>query len=252
MKSGKNKVRDGFDTKSARVAIVRELKKHIDDKYRRGAEAYFKEGIVLHGVRANVVRRVAADFFKKIKKENKQAIFSLCEELLRSKYSEEKTIAFALAYRLRKHYVPGDFQLFESWLRRYVSNWGSCDDFCGHAFGAFVYRFPEILPDVLAWTKSKNRWMRRGAAVIMIYSLRRGKQLNFAFKVADALMADEDYLVQNGYGWMLKDASILFPSRVMDYVIRYKAKMPRRALRYAIERFTPEQRREAMGSGCST
>ncbi|UCD06747.1 MAG: DNA alkylation repair protein [candidate division WOR-3 bacterium] len=231
-----------------RAAIVRELKKHVDETYRKGAESYFKEGISLYGVRANIVRRVAADAFRKIKKENKKEIFRLCEDLLRSRYSEEKAIAFDWAHRLQKKYAPGDFRLFESWLRKYVSNWGACDDFCRHAFGVFVHEFPEFLPDVLAWTRSRNRWLRRGAAVIMIHSLRKGKHLDFAFNIADALMSDQDYLVQNGYGWMLKDASIIFPSQVLNYVVNHKKEMPRRALRYAIERFTPEQKRKAMGS----
>jgi len=230
-----------------RAAIVRELKKHVDEIYRKGAESYFKEGIFLYGVRANIVRKVAAAFFRKISKENKKTIFRLCEELLRSKYSEEKTIAFAWTHRLQRQYAPRDFRLFESWLKKYVSNWGTCDDFCRHAFGVFVYRYPEFLPNVFAWTGSKNRWLRRGAAVIMIHSLRKGEHLDFAFSVADALMGDEDYLVQNGYGWMLKDASIVFPSQVLSYVVKHNKEMPRRALRYAVERFIPEEKRKAMG-----
>jgi 3-methyladenine DNA glycosylase AlkD len=234
--------------KRIRAGVLRELKRHIDNRYRRGAEAYFKEGIILYGVRADKVRKIAADFFKEMKTENKKVIFSICEQLLRSEYSEEKTIAFAWAYRLQKHYTPGDFQLFEFWQKKYVSNWGACDDFCRHAFGVFVYKYPECLPGILAWTKSKNRWLKRGAAVVMIHSLRKGEHLNYAFKIADALMSDDDYLVQNGYGWMLKDASIFYPLQVFDYVKCHKDKMPRRALRYAIERFSSAQRREAMGS----
>ncbi|UCF70703.1 MAG: DNA alkylation repair protein [candidate division WOR-3 bacterium] len=248
MKSRDNESWGHLDRKGTRDAVVRELKKHVDEKYRRGAEAYFKEGILLYGVRANKVRKIAADSFKKIRKENKKALFGICEELLRSKYSEEKTIAFAWAYRVQRQYTPRDFRLFELWLKRYVGNWGSCDDFCRHAFGVFLYRFPQFLPDVLAWTDSKNRWLRRGAAVIMIYSLRMGEHLDFAFNIADALVKDEDYLVQNGYGWMLKDASIRFPSQVLRYVEGHAREMPRRALRYAIERFTPEQRHKVMGS----
>jgi 3-methyladenine DNA glycosylase AlkD len=236
-----------FNTAGTRAAIVRELKKNVDEKYRRGAESYFKEGILLYGVRVNMVRKIAADFFKKVNKEDKKVIFGMCEELLQSKYSEEKTIAFAWAYRVQGKYTPGDFRLFEHWLEKYVSNWGACDDFCRHAFGAFVYRYPQFLPRVLAWTKSRKRWLKRGAAVVMIYSLRKGEHLNFAFKIADALMPDDDYLVQNGYGWMLKDTSIIYSSQVFNYIMRHKDSMPRRALRYAIERFGPEQRREAMG-----
>jgi 3-methyladenine DNA glycosylase AlkD len=235
--------------KRLRRAIEQELRRHIDVRYRKGAEAYFKEGIVLHGVRASKVREIGAGFFRKVKTQNKAVIYCCCEELLGSGYSEEKTIAFGWAFRLRRHYEPADFRLFESWLRKYVRTWGSCDDFCRHAFGVFVYRFPEFLPDVLAWTKAKNRWLRRGAAVIMIYSLRKGEHLSFSLKIADALMTDEDYLVQNGYGWMLKDASISFPAQVLKYVTKHKNEMPRRALRYAIERYSAEQRHAVMAKG---
>lgn len=226
--------------------VVRELKKHRDERYRAGAEKYFKEGIILHGVRLPIVRRIAANYYRQIKVEPKPKIFRLCAALLRSGYSEEKTIAFEWAYRLRKKYGPADFKILESWLGRCVSTWGDCDDLCRRAFGVFVHRFPEYLGNVITWTGSKNRWLRRGAAVVMIYSLRKGEHLDTAFKVADALLRDEDYLVQNGYGWMLKDASIVFPEQVLDYVLAHRSEMPRRALRYAIERFNARERRKAM------
>jgi 3-methyladenine DNA glycosylase AlkD len=248
MRISKRKAKSKIPATVSRAAIVRELGKYIEPRYRAGAEKYIKEGIVLYGVRARVVRRVAADFYSGIRHEKKEKILTLCEELLRSEFSEEKTIAFAWAYRLHKQYEPGDFAIFESWLNKYVSNWGSCDDFCRHAFGAFIYKFPEFLSDVLGWTASGNRWLKRGAAVIMIYALRKGAQLEAALKIADRLLYDGDYLVQNGYGWMLKDASIVFPRQVFDYVSRHRKEMPRRALRYAIERFSPVQRRRLMGA----
>lgn len=235
--------------KRLRSAVEQELKRYIDVHYRAGAEVYFKEGIVLHGVRAGKVRKISADFYRKIKTEEKSVIFNFCEELLRSGYSEENVIAFGWAFRLRRQYEPADFRLFESWLKRYVHNWGSCDDFCRHAFGAFIYQFPDFLPDVLEWTKARNRWLRRGAAVIMIYPLRKGKHLDVAFNIADRLLHDDDYLVQNGYGWMLKDASIFFPYEVLRYVTKHRNEMPRRALRYAIERYSAEQRHAVMSRG---
>jgi len=53
-------------------------------------------------------------------------------------------------------------------------------------------------------------------------------------------------MVQKGYGWMLKEASNKYPKEVFDYVMRNKKEMPRTALRYAIEKLSPEFRREAM------
>jgi 3-methyladenine DNA glycosylase AlkD len=52
--------------------------------------------------------------------------------------------------------------------------------------------------------------------------------------------------VQKGYGWMLKEASNNFPGEVITYVMKNKKEMPRTALRYAIEKLSPEFRREAM------
>ena len=192
------------------------------------------------------MRRTSAKYYRSVKNLSKQETFDLCEELFQSGYAEEKTIAFDWAYRLRKQYEPRDFRVFESWLRKYVSNWGSCDDFCRHAFGAFIYQFPGFLDKVKKWTKSRSRWLKRAAGVIMIYSLHKGEHLDVAFSIADKLLYDDDYLVQNGYGWMLKEASIHFPGEVFKYVMAHRKKMPRRALRYAIERFPPEKRHAAM------
>jgi len=88
--------------------------------------------------------------------------------------------------------------------------------------------------------------MKRASAVSLIYSIRRKQQLGAIFETADALLTDQDIMVQKGYGWMLKEASNEYPDEVFDYVMKNKKEMPRTALRYAIEKLSPESRREAM------
>jgi 3-methyladenine DNA glycosylase AlkD len=60
------------------------------------------------------------------------------------------------------------------------------------------------------------------------------------------LSTDQDVMVQKGYGWMLKEASNHYPKEVFDYVMKNRREMPRTALRYAIEKLSPEHRIEAM------
>ena len=60
------------------------------------------------------------------------------------------------------------------------------------------------------------------------------------------LLEDRDDMVQKGYGWMLKEASKKHQAEVFDYVMKQKARMPRTALRYAIEKMPVEMRRRAM------
>jgi 3-methyladenine DNA glycosylase AlkD len=193
-----------------------------------------------------VVRSIARQCFHLVKHHPKEHIFDICGALLESGDWHERTIAFQWAFRIRKQYEAGDFSRFESWLECYVSSWGSCDDFCTHAFGAFIYSYPEHIPAVKSWTTSSNRWFRRAAAVVMIYGIRRGKNMTAGFEIADLLLMDSDDLVQKGYGWMLKEISNLEPIQVFEYVLLLKDHMPRTSLRYAIEKLPPELRSQAM------
>lgn len=216
--------------------IRAELVRNVDPVYREGAQKYFKEGIVLHGVRSPIVRAISTKYYTQVKGLEKPELFTLCDRLLACGTSEERTIAFDWAWRRRKQFVPSDFKTFERWLRDHVNNWGGVDDLCCHTFGHFIDRFPEYLPYVFKWTKAKQWHMRRAAAVILIYPVRQGDYFEHVLKTSDALLRDEHYLVQKGYGWLLKEATKKFPKQVLDYVMAHKARMPRTALRYAIEK----------------
>ena len=229
--------------------IREELRQRVDlveKKKRSRWEKTYYENPKLYGIPTPLVRKLSSKFFQKARKKPKQEILQLCNDLLESGYSEERTIAFDWAFRLRKVCEESDFQLLESWLKRHVYSWGACDDLCTHAFGAFVFQFPRFIENTLEWTRSANRWMRRASAVVLIYSIRRKKNLGAVFETADVLLTDEDVMVQKGYGWMLKEASNRYPKKIFDYVMRNKKKMPRTALRYAIEKLSPELKREAM------
>ncbi|MCK4918833.1 MAG: DNA alkylation repair protein [Candidatus Pacebacteria bacterium] len=226
--------------------IRKELKSNIDLEYKKGSYRFFKEDIKLYGVRVPLVRKMSQKYFSEIKDLDKKKIISLCDELLKSGYTEESVIAFDWIYRIKNQYNKNDFKVFESWVEKYVSNWGRCDDLCSHAFGYYIFQFPEFLPKTEKWTKSKNRWKRRVSAVCLIYSLRKKKYLENAFSVADILLEDSDDLVQKGYGWMLKEASNIYLDEVYSYVNKNKKKMPRTALRYAIEKMPKKMKTELM------
>ncbi|MDO9390760.1 MAG: DNA alkylation repair protein [bacterium] len=226
--------------------IRAELLKNVDPVYREGAQNYFKEGIVLHGVRLPVVRAISAKYYRQVKGLERVEIFALCDQLLSYGTSEERTIAFDWAWRRRREFQPSDFNVFERWLKDHVNNWGGVDDLCCHTFGYFIDRFPEFLPNFLRWTKSKQWPLRRAAAVILIYPVRRGKYFSDVLKTSGALLCDDHYLVQKGYGWLLKESCKKFPGEVFDYVMKNNRQMPRTALRYAIEKMPVAQRKKAM------
>jgi len=216
--------------------IRNQLEESIDVKTKEKSQAFFKEKIEFYGVKVPVVNKISKDSFNDIEAFDKAEIFSLIEILWQSGILEESFIACNWTYSLRKNFQPNDFEIFKKWIDLYINNWASCDTFCNHSVGVFIQMYPDFLMELIKFTKSKNRWMRRASAVSLIIPARKGLFLNTIIKIADNLLLDKDDLVQKGYGWMLKAASESHQQEVFDYIMKNKFKMPRTALRYAIEK----------------
>ncbi len=228
------------------VAVRQELLQSIDEKTRECAQRFFKEEVKFHGVKSALVKKIATKYFREIKDRDKKEIFSLCENLLQANFGEEAFIAFEWAYTLRRKYEPEDFAVFERWVDLYVDNWAKCDTLCNHTLGTFVETYPQFMENLAVWARTENRWLRRASAVTLILPARKGAFLQEVFEISDILLTDKDDMVQKGYGWLLKEASRKHQAEVFDYVMRQKAKMPRTALRYAIEKMPVEMKKEAM------
>jgi 3-methyladenine DNA glycosylase AlkD len=226
--------------------IRKALKQYSDEKVRKSFERFFKESVRFYGVKSAVVGKIAREHFKSINTFDKKTKIILIEELLKGGYFEESMVAYAWADRIIKSFEEQDFVILEQWLSKYVSNWAECDTLCNHAMGSFIKKFPAYVKHLKTWAKSRNRWVRRGAAVTLILPARHGKFLADVFEIADILLADKDDLVQKGYGWMLKEASKTHQKEVFDYIMKNKNAMPRTALRYALEKMPPALRKKAM------
>ena len=232
-----------------------------DEQTRASSARFFKEGETpkVHGVKLPEVNKIAKIGLQTIQTYPKQIIFELCEELWKSGYFEEAIVACTWSESQHKKYEPADFAVFERWLSNYVNNWADCDTFCNHSIGTFLMMFPHYVAKLKEWTQSPNRWVRRGAAVSLIVPAREGLFLNDIIEIAEILLLDTDDLVQKGYGWMLKAASMSETfvkgsnetkkehlDTVFNFVMKHKAVMPRTALRYAIEKMPVDLKAEAM------
>ncbi|MCX5633099.1 MAG: DNA alkylation repair protein [Phycisphaerae bacterium] len=226
--------------------VRNELKANADEQVKKSSQRFCKEKVKFHGVKSAIIRKIAKDCFLEIKNLSKKEIFALCQELYISGFCEEAGIAGIWADRIHDRFSPGDFKIFERWINKYIDNWATCDNLCNHAVGSFIQMYPDCLARLKRWTKSKNRWLRRAAAVTLIIPARKGKFLKDIFEIAGNLLTDEDDMVQKGYGWMLKEASRKHQAQVFDFVVKNKANMPRTALRYAIEKMPANLRKQAM------
>ncbi len=217
-----------------------------DEKTRQQSEYFFKEQIIVYGVKSATVQKIAKEIFAEIKDKPKAELLSACEKLWQSGYMEESFVACVWSEKLGKKLEPTDFETLERWIKNYVTNWASCDTLCNHTVGDFMMMYPEFISKLKEFAHSENRWVKRAAAVSLIIPARKGLFQKEIFEIADILLMDSDDMVQKGYGWMLKAASQHDQQAVFEYVMSKKAVMPRTALRYAIEKMPEELKKQAM------
>ena len=141
------------------------------------------------GVRTPVVRKISNEFFRELKSKgviNIDDILEYGEYLQKQKIAELRTIAVQWSFKAKNQFETRHFTVFERWLKKYVTGWGSTDNLCVQSLGYIVYKFPVLVNKVMKWTSSNNQWVRRASAVVLIYGLRRGEYLKDAFEIANA------------------------------------------------------------------
>ena len=67
-------------------------------------------------------------------------------------------------------------------------------------------------------------------------------------KVSNALLQDEDDMVQKGLGWLLREAAKADPERTVSYLMTIRASAPRLVLRTACEKLTTAERARILGT----
>jgi len=226
------------------AAITKDLIENSDSKYRVTAQRFYKNGISCVGVRTPIVRKISSKYFKEVRNYSKEDIFEFCRKMLERNASEFSIIAFDWASKLKKRFEISDIYYFENWIDKFVDNWSKNDDLCARVLGPYFCMFNDQIPRLPLWAKDKNKWFRRAAAVSLIFSVRRKKNIPVSLQISKILLNDNEYLVLKGYGWLLKEISNKDLKSVYEFIKENETKMPRISLRYAIEKFPVELRKE--------
>lgn len=110
--------------------------------------------------------------------------------------------------------------LILSWLAR-VDNWALSDEMSG-LFSEFLEDDLELLSVYRKWNKSKNAWERRQSLVGLLFYSRFRKRKHLTWpqikSFLDPVLNDNDYYVQKGVGWTLREAYHWYPEAVYAYI----------------------------------
>ncbi|ADB40735.1 DNA alkylation repair protein [Spirosoma linguale] len=124
--------------------------------------------------------------------------------------------------------------------RRYINNWDLVDVSCPHILGSHLIKGDRSILYNLA--SEEHLWSQRIAIVSTLALIRQG-QFSDTFAVAEQLLSHKHDLIHKAIGWMLREVGKRNPDALEEFLHDHIQRMPRTALRYAIERFEPARRR---------
>ncbi len=137
--------------------------------------------------------------------------------------------------------VRAECFLFYVARRARVNNWDLVDSSAPQIVGAHLLKRRRGLLSRLV--RSPVMWDRRIAMVSTLTFIRAG-DAEETFGLARALFDDPEDLMHKATGWMLREVGKhVGPDALRGFLREHLARLPRTALRYAVERFTPEERK---------
>jgi 3-methyladenine DNA glycosylase AlkD len=202
----------------------------------------YGEGDIFLGIRLSDLRGLAKPYVKIIYRSSDWL------PLLTSPVHEHRQLALLImAARAARGTEVEQAQIYRDYLDHtaYINNWDLVDVSCGPIVGRYLQtRDRAPLYDL---ARSSVVWERRMAMVSTQHFLRAGETQDL-FRIAELLLSDRHDLVQKAVGWSLREAGKRIDRNALrDFLDEHAARMPRTALRYAIEHFDQTERRHYLG-----
>jgi 3-methyladenine DNA glycosylase AlkD len=227
-------------------AIQSALRAHADAERAAGSLRFFKTGPGEYG-EGDRFLGLTVPQIRSVVRAHRATQVDDALALLDSPWHEERLCAVLL---LVEAHARGDEDarraVLDAYLARaatHVNNWDLVDASAAQIVGPHVAPNDLALLDRLA--ASTSVWERRIAMIATFHHIRRG-DLGPALHVAERLLGDRHDLIHKAVGWMLREAAKRDRGAVESFLGRHLARMPRTTLRYAIERFSSDDRRRWM------
>ena len=186
------------------------------------------------GVTTPQIRQLAREF--------QSLPLSALRQLMKSRVHDERSLAHAIL--VRKFRAGDDREqerIFRFYIRNrnYIRSWDGVDDSAPYIVGPYLlHRDKRILHEL---ARSSRLWDRRIAMVATWWFIRHG-EISVTLKIARTLLQDNEDLIHKASGWMLREVGKHNLTALKRFLRTHSHKMPRTMLRYAIERFAPEER----------
>ncbi|MEJ2461651.1 MAG: DNA alkylation repair protein [Candidatus Thiodiazotropha sp.] len=216
-----------------------EIAAHSQRFFKTGAGEY-GEGDRFLGIRVPQLRETV--------KQYPDVALTEVLKLLRSPLHEVRL--FALLH-LVQQFERGDEPTREAIYRhyldhtRYINSWDLVDSSAPKIVGAYLQnRSHSVLSRLVG---SDSLWERRIAIMACFHFIRRN-DFTDTLKLCQRVIDDQHDLIHKASGWMLREIGNRDGATARRFLKRHYRNMPRTMLRYAIEKYPPEERQRYLES----
>jgi 3-methyladenine DNA glycosylase AlkD len=231
--------------------IAEQIKASLSDKAIPEKAAFFPsffksmpsgygEGDKFLGVIVPEQRKIAKLVFREIN-------LSEIAELVRDEHHEVRlTALYILVYKYQKLKTEVEQKAAVGFYLsnlQFINNWDLVDSSCHQILGHYFLDRDKALFYELA--DSGHLWRQRIAMISTYYWIKRG-YFDDALSLAEKLLFHKHDLIHKAVGWMLREIGNKDFGVEMEFLKKHYRKMPRTALRYAIEKFDPELRKQIL------
>lgn len=212
-----------------------EEKKNVLPRFFKTGKGQYGEGDKFLGVTVPNIREVAKQF--------KDADFDVVKELMRSQWHEMRMCALLiLVGNSRKEVTKEVFDFYLS-QTQYINNWDLVDLSAPQIVGKYLLN--ENRDVLYRMAESDLLWDNR-ISIVSTLTFIRNNDLDDTYNLSLKMMSHKHDLMHKAIGWMLREAGKRDAERLYNFVNEHKTNMPRTMLRYSIEKFDMETRKELM------
>lgn len=216
-------------------------KKVVLPRFFKTGKGQYGEGDKFIGVTVPNIRVVAKEF--------KDVDFEVIRELMKSPWHEMRMCALLILVNNSKKNVSKETFDFYLMQTKYINNWDLVDLSAPQIVGEYLLNKERDVLYRLA--ESELLWDNR-IAIVSTLAFIRNNDLEDTYNLSIKMMRHKHDLMHKAIGWMLREAGKRDPERLYFFVKEWKSQMPRTMLRYAIEKFDVEIRKELMSKPLHT
>lgn len=222
--------------------IRQELERYANPAKKEFLPKFFKTGKGQYG-EGDLFLGVVVPDTRSVAKRHRDEPFEVVEGLLCSAYHECRLCGLLmLVERFKRADEKERAAIYEFYLAqtRHINNWDLVDLSAPYIVGNHLK--DKSREPLYRLADSPLLWEQR-IAVVSTYAFVKDNDCADTYALAERLMNHKHDLIQKAVGWMLREAGKRDRLRLMAFLDGHAARMPRTMLRYAIEKFSEEERK---------